>query len=33
MEISVKKPLVVGKLGLLTGIYNNALMHRLGLKG
>ena len=33
MEISVQKPLVVGKLGMFTGIKNDALMHREGLKG
>ena len=33
MEIFLLKPLVVGKLGLFSGMYNNALMYREGLKG
>ena len=33
MEIFVLKPLVVGKLGLFSGIQNDALMHRESLKG
>ena len=33
MEISILKPLVVGKLSLFLGMYNDALMHREGLKG
>ena len=33
MEISVEKPLVVGKLGMFTGMENDALMHREGSKG
>ena len=33
MEIFVLKPLVVGKLGLFSEIYDDALMHREGLKG
>ena len=31
--IFILKPLVVGELNLFTGIYNDALMHREGLKG
>ena len=33
MEISILKPLVVGELGLFSGMWNDALMHREGLKG
>ena len=33
MESFILKPLVVGKLNLFTGIQNDALMHREGLKG
>ena len=33
MEIFVLKPLVVGELGLFSGMRNDALMHREGLKG
>ena len=33
MEIFVLKPLVVGKLNLFSGMENDALMHREGLKG
>ena len=33
MEISILKPLVVGELGLFSGMENDALMHREGLKG
>ena len=33
MEIFILKPLVVGKLGLFSGMQHNALMHREGLKG
>ena len=33
MEIFILKLLVVGKLNLFTGIQNDALMHREGLKG
>ena len=33
MEILVQKPLVVGKLGMFSGMWNDALMHRGGLKG
>ena len=33
MEIFVLKPLVVGKLSLFSGMYNDALVHREGLKG
>ena len=33
MEMFVLKPLVVGKLGLFSGMKNDALMHRQGLKG
>ena len=33
MEIFVLKPLVVGKLGMFSGMENYALMHREGLKG
>ena len=33
MEIFILKPLVVGKLSLFSGMQNDALMHREGLKG
>ena len=33
MEIFVPKPLIVGKLSLFSGMENDALMHRGGLKG
>ena len=33
MEIFILKPLVVGKLSLFSGMENDALMHREGLKG
>ena len=33
MEIFIQKPFVVGKLGLFSGMWNDALMHRKGLKG
>ena len=33
MEIFVLKPLVVVKLSLFSGMSNDALMHRGGLKG
>ena len=33
MEIFLPKLLVVGKLGLFSGMYNDALMHREDLKG
>ena len=33
MEIFVLKPLAIGKLSLFSGMWNNALMHREGLKG
>ena len=33
MEILVQKLLGVGKLGLFSGLQNDALMHREGLKG
>ena len=33
MEIFVLKPLVIGKLSLFSGMWNDALMHRKGLKG
>ena len=33
MEIVIKKPLVVWKLSLFSGMWNDALMHREGLKG
>ena len=33
MEIFFLKPLVVGKISLFSGMYNDALMHREGLKG
>ena len=32
MEIFIQKPLVVGKLSLFSGMQNDALMHREGLK-
>ena len=32
MEILVLKPLVVGKLSVFSGMYNDALMHREDLK-
>ena len=32
MEILVLKPLVAGKLSLFSGMKNDALMHREGLK-
>ena len=33
MKIPVLEPLVVGKLNLFSGMLNDALMHREGLKG
>ena len=33
MEVFVLKPLVVRKFGQFSGIENDALMHREGLKG
>ena len=33
MEIFILKPLVTGKLGVFSGMYNDALMHREDLKG
>ena len=33
MKIFVLKALVDGKLSLFSGMYNDALMHREGLKG
>ena len=33
MEILIKKPLVVGKLSLFSGMWNDASMHREDLKG
>ena len=33
MEISILKPLVVGKLSLFSGMWNDDLMHHEGLKG
>ena len=33
MEIFILKPPVVGKLSMFSGIKNDALMHREGLKG
>ena len=33
IDIFIKKPLVVEKLGLFQGMWNDALMHREGLKG
>ena len=33
IEIFIKKPLVVGKLSLFSGMQNDAIMHREGLKG
>ena len=33
MEIFFLKPLVVGKISMFSGMYNDALMHREGLKG
>ena len=33
MEIFLSNPLVVGKLSMISGTYNDALMHREGLKG
>ena len=33
MEIFILQPLAVGKLGLFSGMENDALMHREGLKG
>ena len=33
MEIFILKHLVVGKLSLFSGIQNDALLHREGLKG
>ena len=33
MEIFILKPLVIGKIGLFSGISNDALMHREDLKG
>ena len=32
MEIFILKPLVIGKLSLFSGMENDALMHREGLK-
>ena len=32
IDIFIQKPLVVGELGLFTGMSNNALIHREGLK-
>ena len=33
MEIFILKPLVLGKLSLFSGMWNDASMHREGLKG
>ena len=33
METFVLKPYVVGKLNLFSGMQNDALVHRAGLKG
>ena len=33
MEVFILKPLYVGQLSLFSGMQNNALMHRGGLKG
>ena len=33
LEIFALKPFVVGKLGLFSGMFNDAVMHREGLKG
>ena len=33
MEIFALKPLVLGKLSLFSGMLNDALLHREGLKG
>ena len=33
MEIFILKPFVVGKLSMFSGMYNDAWMHREGLKG
>ena len=33
MEIFILKPLVVGRLSLFSDMWNDALMHREGLKG
>ena len=33
MEIIIIKPLAVGKLSVFSGMWNDALMHREGLKG
>ena len=33
MGIFIQKPLVVGKLGVFSGMYTDALMHREDLKG
>ena len=33
MEIFILKPLVVGKSSVFSGMKNDALMHREGLKG
>ena len=33
MEIFVLKPLFLGKLSMFSGMSNDALMHRGGLKG
>ena len=33
MEVFLLKPSVVGKLSLFSGMLNDALMHRAGLKG
>ena len=33
MAIFILKPLVLGNLSLFSGMWNDALMHREGLKG
>ena len=33
MEIFIQNPLVVGKLSVFSGMWNDALMHREGVKG
>ena len=33
MEIFILKPLVIGKLSLFSGMWNDAFVHREGLKG
>ena len=33
MEIFILKPLVIGKINMFSGMSNDALMHRGGLKG